>query len=464
MQTTNQYRNIFTAIATLKELRKEAVDESRLLIIRKLLDEHGSLSLTKQVKSPNASELREIYNTIKLEIKTGNYEDEFEKALGAVAKDLKKVIYHMNLLRYAGDERTTSRARKKEYARLKTFYTQTQTLYQGQVVLPLDQYLDVHFGESDGYCLGYTFEWMLALTQNQMPFGIDPLNPIKHTFPDGDFNLTNLYERQRQLAPLNKSIVKLSLLQNLGLEGMAIHGRYDGYLSSEDHLSFQDHWVSTLRWISTEKSMAHFLASTAKTHPLQTFSVVLQLQKGGHILSLYRDNLNNYHFFDANYGWFRFESSQQFESWLSYYLEVTKVVKNCQYHYLLAHTVMTVQNEKSISDRLRESMTAMYDQLEFRINRYLLKWPNLLVKKIVTLINKKPTSKQATTLSIESNPPCSPLVSALVDLPDERINNAKSALEKNPFHPGLFRRTTHDQSREPNPDRADHSAQRAFRV
>ncbi|KTC89804.1 YopT-type cysteine protease domain-containing protein [Fluoribacter dumoffii] len=235
-------------------------------------------------------------------------------------------------------------------------------LMGGVLILPIQQSKDIRCGNSQGECSGYITEWALCLINGKNPFGI---NPQKPPFKPVTLQVRRFFSDANHLAPLTERICSLQDLYGSRLwEGKIAH-----------KFSAQPVWklsIQGLRFHKNTKEIANKLISLTKQNTKEIFQLSL-LGASGHTMGFYKDDNKNYHFLDANKGWFMFHSSKEFKKFLPFYFN--KLNYSSRYWSHLINSYSVEGNPRAtlptsiISANIRYTLNKLYTNYIFIVTK-----------------------------------------------------------------------------------------------
>lgn len=271
---------------------------------------------------PVKKTLAEIRENVRQELKrSGEKDSEYHQALTTALA----IIRPGNFDQLPALNDTNSYHKKADEV-----YKKTQQY--GQVIVPLQQGHDFRMGASQGECYGYVATWAHALLNNQRPFGIDSQTTLfKPISADSDF--LKKFPDANHLVPLNAKITQLQY-------GQAFKSVLDAWeLESKTE---QDTAVFFDPFEIAEKLIEH-----ANKDPSNVYLLVMGKDKTGHALGFMKDEKDNFHFFDSNFGWFKFATEDNFREWFCAFHDMTFYRYFTEY-YIESFQKLNPNNEKNL--------------------------------------------------------------------------------------------------------------------
>lgn len=222
-----------------------------------------------------------------------------------------------------------ARAYKNKTTMDELFAKTTGKHYKGTIMLPVSQGKDYRLGDSGGECCGYALMWGKSIVEGTSFCGVKPqqktppFKPIKNASPLGE-----RYPELNHLAPLTKNIATFQDLQKDKEKLIRAMSSDDKGISLHTINSMFDLITETSFFWSIQ-SLTTTLIETADKHPDDALLFVLGGYLSGHAMAVSKVD-DQYHFFDSNSGWFRFDNVDDFKEWLPYYFK--KITYNQYFH------------------------------------------------------------------------------------------------------------------------------------
>ncbi|CAM2978230.1 Uncharacterised protein [Legionella steigerwaltii] len=243
-------------------------------------------------------------------------------------------------------------------------------LMGGVLILPIQQSKDIRCGNSQGECSGYITEWALCLINGKKPFGVTPQKP---PFKSVNLQVRRFFPDANHLAPLTERICSLQ-----DLYGSRV---WVGKIA--DIFSAKPVWKQNIQGLHFHKNteeIANKLIFLAKQNTHEIFQLSL-LGVSGHTIGFYRDENKNYHFLDANKGWFMFHSSKAFKKFLPFYFNKLNYTSRYWSHMINSYSV-----EGTPQATLPTSFISA--NIRYTLNKLYTDYIVLVTKKIKEKINK----------------------------------------------------------------------------
>lgn len=296
--------NIYLIIEKLEELLSSSeYTQKQKTFIKKLLDgkENGWRPLIILAENPSNDEIKNIISSIEEEIKsnnTGFFYNTYTKLLYKCLSNFRGMNTHMHLA-----ENLVSTNKFKDFAnKFDDIYQKTIEKYNGSIILPVCQGLDVRLGNSNGECHGYFCHWATSILEKKNPFGINMNDPIAFRPIKFDSEIGKKVVEWNHLAIFNKNI--------------SHYQRHQPEKIKTELRKFSKFYQSTY-------TLSKKLLSEVSKYPDRVFELQIyggMLGFSGHALGFYKTE-DQLHFFDSNCMWVSFKRSSDFSLWLSFYFE-----------------------------------------------------------------------------------------------------------------------------------------------
>ena len=204
-------------------------------------------------------------------------------------------------------------------ARRDSIYEETTEKYNGTLLLPIHQYMEVRLGQSRGECFGYIAEWARCLLLNRAPFGVDPnINEPPFKFVRFQSAAGHKYPELNHLAVLTKNISTFQKNQSK-IEKLTESIAATFLPSLRQGIAYKD-IQSTKFLINKTDKLAEILIAKADANPDSIYNLNVMGYGSGHALGFCKID-NKYHFADSNFGWVRFDNAEDFKKWLPMFFE-----------------------------------------------------------------------------------------------------------------------------------------------
>lgn len=308
--------NIYSIISLISQIKARLpfLNESQQQFVKNIL---GDEDLKELNKLPSITFISALKQKVQIEfdnyshlgtsfVKTDYYLSRLKKILDILSVVEKS---HTDIKNYTGKFPVSA-------LRLDSIFEETETKFNGKIILPVNQSLDFRLGNIDGACVGFTCKWALEILKSRKPFGINlnkipafkpiPLNsPIGKKYPD-----------LNHLIPFSKKIYDLQINQeNLPL-----------YILQSENKTFP-----LIQHIHiSEESFPHFHKSNKLAKKLielsndkendTVYELDLNCYTYGHTIGFCKRG-NKYYFFDSNSAWYSFNQAKDFQEWFSYYFK-----------------------------------------------------------------------------------------------------------------------------------------------
>lgn len=276
-----------------------------------------------------------IKNAIELEIKNKDHFDwtnlnekfAYRRMLKGVYKELINIGNTYSLVR--SDIARQSLKRKDQ------LYLETIDIYDGEILLPINQGLDFRIGNSSGECFGYVSYWALTLLNQKRPFGINPnatpyLKPVNFDSPVG-----RKHPDLNHVGVLNQTISEYQKHQNRLNDYLLKHKTNLKGDLSERHVIH--------KFLRPHK-LANEMIQKCDEKRDEVYYLIFHGYLCGHATAFCKID-QKYHFFDCNSGWYRFKDAEDFKEWLPFYIKKMGYDRN-----YLEHEIMTLKNKRPDSD------------------------------------------------------------------------------------------------------------------
>lgn len=320
--------NIYSINARLATLQSIDLQGKQRQFIATIIDgkpgENGWKNLKSLMISPDYTHMTHLIKTIQEEIekKSDEYLNgrTYIRVLKNVVSTLENVMKHH--LEIENLNKKTPKGFVKRANKLNTLFEKTSTTYNGTIMLPVSQGYDVRLGDSKGECFGYTAVWAKSLLKTKAAFGVKanqspPFKPIKLTAKRGGkhFELNHLALLTEEISS-HQSSQKLFPRIKQGLQTFI--GNFTGK-SNSNSVVLQD--LKSTTFYQSIESIASELVSYADKNSDKIYTLDIFSYRSGHTLGFCKID-NQYHFFDSNRGWMRFENANDFKQWLPFYFKL----------------------------------------------------------------------------------------------------------------------------------------------
>ncbi len=178
---------------------------------------------------------------------------------------------------------------------------ETVTRFHGTILLPMKQRFDYRLGSSQGECRGYVKIWGSALLTNTPFFGVTS-------------NQTPLFKHVKYASATGQRYPELNHGAILTEEISNV--QYDIY----EPLGISSTLISMQTFFHSIDKLAEKLVTTVDNHPTDVLLLGLMHYSAGHFVGLCKKD-DNYHFFDSNLGWVRFNQAHDFQTWFPFYFK-----------------------------------------------------------------------------------------------------------------------------------------------
>lgn len=330
--------NLYLTIERLEALAKStSISKEQCAFISKLLNLNETYNLRSVARFLDPKQIERLIQTIKDELHKTPYltfqsrhlNFTYIRALKAAIHDIKATQKRRKKIKNV-DKKTWAKY-LKIYDHL---YSDTEQTYQGTIMLPVNQNFDPRLADDLGECAGYSFEWAFQILNHKNPFGVNlkepsPLRPL-----DIRADASRQYPELHQCAVINHNV---AIYQNLRVDKGALLSKMNEPLENNMHVVSETEKEYT-RFNSADEIGEELIncadSNVAKVFRLNVFSKWGQ----GHALAFCKHD-NQYHFFDSNAGWFRFEDADHFKKWLTYYFEKTDYSKDFERFGIESYTL-----------------------------------------------------------------------------------------------------------------------------
>lgn len=254
-----------------------------------------------------------------------------------------------------------------------TIFEKTSTQFNGTIMLPVSQGFDARLGNSGGECFGYIADWAKGLLENKAAFGVQANQPPPFSFIKLNSPLGKKYLDSNHLAFLTENISLYQSLQKNTSKLMAT-------LTEKFRLANKSIGIQKLKSQSFYKSIeavADELISYADHDSNKIYNLNIMGYLSGHALGFCKID-TEYHFFDSNTGWYRFENSNDFQKWLPFYF------KTIGYNKLFGEYDVRAYSKDVLIKKVEEEKTSTFSKLK-NIAVYTLLSPILLVAILAIL-------------------------------------------------------------------------------
>lgn len=230
----------------------------------------------------------------------------YVRALSSVSNEIDELL--------AINEKLNKLPSSKEYPILAIeydlLYQKTREQYHGVLLAPINQGLDLN--TSSGHCYGYVAQWAKGFIDGGKPFGIDPKSSeqsqvLLYSSPHGRKNL-----RHNHRVPTNDRIAELQDSQGNQ------EGEFPQALSDDRSIKF--HREKEIFYFHKSSDISDNLIQLAERDPAKVYNLSIGKADLGHSFGFKKDaQSGEYHFFDANAGWFKFKKHEDFKRWFDDY-------------------------------------------------------------------------------------------------------------------------------------------------
>jgi hypothetical protein len=212
---------------------------------------------------------------------------------------------------------------KKYVTQFDSLYATTKNKYQGTIMLPIMQGLDVRLGDSDGECFGFIAEWAAQIQQQKKPFGV----PVDSIPPFAPVTLNTLgwqtYPDLNHLAVLTPN---MPIYQDLQNDESELTKKLSSQLVDKNQ-QFKFEKFKADKFYNSISQIAEELVAYTDEDSKKIYNINVRGYSVGHALGFCKIN-NKYHFMDSNAGWTRFENANDFKQWLPFYFKKLGYDKN----------------------------------------------------------------------------------------------------------------------------------------
>jgi len=295
--------NIYSIITDLASLKaSDNLSEQQDHFITKLIDgEQGASGwnkLERLVKSPMFDQIDNVLQSITNEIQQTSYINlqkpffnfSYIKTLKKASAELAGVQKFREKIMNPENPQKTAEFRKKK----DIIFQQTVDTYNGTIMLPVAQGLDVRMGLSNGECFGYVAEWSNGLLHNKKVFGVNssethpPFKPVRYDLPVG-----KKYPELNHIAVLTSNISIYQSLQGIFNSHKlvkALSRRYDKH-----NVEHNDEEAKRGYYHSVDE-VAKKLLNKADLVPEKMYNLNVMGYRSGHAMGFCKIN-EKYHFF-----------------------------------------------------------------------------------------------------------------------------------------------------------------------
>ncbi len=184
--------------------------------------------------------------------------------------------------------------------------------YSGKMVLPAHQTQEYRLGNSSGECFGYVMRWGKSLLEDDAFYGLRADTPTTFQPTQYHFSLVKHHPGLNHLMPLTPEIAYYQALQSNRTQLLqALNSSRTTYRIKKNL------WKSS--FMPSLKDVAYQLVHCAEKTENGVILLYLNGYLSSHIVGFCKKN-DQYHFFDANFGWLRWKNSKDFKAWLPFYL------------------------------------------------------------------------------------------------------------------------------------------------
>lgn len=316
--------NIYTALNTIKAVLNLAVinGNERAFLVELQKD------LQPQAFTPEFKKLQEINIKIKAELVKVNLTSEYKNALKAVLESIDTVEKDQKVLLNNNDSNLKQMALQYDW-----LYHSTTHKFNGVIVLPIIQNLDMCVVASGGKCYAYVEKWSEDFLNNKKPFGFDPNQP-----------------------PLFKPIAATAgnrawILNHVKAVTEEIYGKQHFAEDKEAKIAAAKH----TRFYNDVDEIADQLIYFSKQHTDRPLCLAIYKKSGiSHALGFKKMPNGECHFLDSNSGWYKFKNTTDFKHWLKFYF------KHMEYEYIFYQYAISSYSLKQTSNGMMTQVTHLF--------------------------------------------------------------------------------------------------------
>jgi|GEM_PF-6031780 len=274
----------------------------------------------------------------------------------------------------------------------------------GELILPLRQIFDPNIVRSGGgACAGYVLKWSGDILTGQAPFGIpldapayDKVIPELVSLEGAVENYTSVH-----CVEVTSIISDLQDCQGDFRRAKLMRGEHQISLNKNSDTFFAQNLIPN--------EMARDLVERAQQAPGRVYEIALRAHIlpffGGHAAGFYQDGQGNYHYVDANLGWFRFPNATAFHTWFP---EIFNLIYSNQY---VSYELTSYGGAPSPDQEWGDTMSFLpeLDPMIGIISLFSLMWSmGIFVMQILTLLISRYCSSPQPPETPESTPLMTP--------------------------------------------------------
>ncbi|MDF1684072.1 MAG: YopT-type cysteine protease domain-containing protein [Legionellaceae bacterium] len=257
--------------------------------------------------------LDDIIIMIEVQIGDSGSDRPYQKKLEEILHTLNAINSRITTQVDAGDLQITEKV-NKQYA----LHVNTEKKFNGVVMLPMNQELDYRM--ASGACFGYSAYWSHQLLHSKPFFGTDAgKEPLFKAMSRKKTGVNHAYLTDvNHVANLTDKISKLQFLQHDTRDvsnELSNGGKETTYFSPQT-------WFFAKPFIKSAYSLAEQVITNADKHAENPCILTICGGLRGHAMSFCKKN-DQYHFMDPNFGWVKFNDSENFKQWFVEYYTVS---------------------------------------------------------------------------------------------------------------------------------------------